>query len=147
MKRFTGVLLVLAVFGAGYLYGACSRGYGSGSGGGGEGVAYAQVITATSGTELIEPKWYEDFDMAVDEQRVLNKDTNVYDDNAHAVPLCWLLTVVLRNIDKEEKNLIFVVTDADGRIIPAGEYKIFIRGYKSGGDLSWAQDFPPILYP
>ena len=146
MKRFAGVLLVLAVFGAGYLFGACSGRCFGGSGGGMESAATEELPVAAN-VEMGEIKWYDDFDGGIIEQRVLDKETNSYVDNARAVPLTWILAVVLRNIEKEEKNLVFVVTNPEGKVLPAEEYRIYIRGYTSGGELSWAEDFPPILYP
>jgi hypothetical protein len=147
MKRYIGVLVVLGIFGVGYLFGACS-----GINYGGKGVkvqttALAQAISVTSGAGSIEPKWYDDFDAKVADQRELDKVTNAYVENAHAVPLCWLLKIVLRNMDKDEENMIFVVTDVDGNVMSPKEYKIFIRGYKESRDISWAEDFPPVFYP
>lgn len=147
MKRFAGVLLVLAVFGAGYLYGAWSGLRRSDAGRVIEGAAFAEGVAVQSDVDMSEIKWHDDFEVRVIEQRLLDNQTNTYIDNAHTVPLTWLLAIVLRNIEKEEKNLIFVVTDLDGKVIPAEEYRIYIRGYTSGGGMSWAEDFPPILYP
>jgi hypothetical protein len=146
MKRLTGVLLVLAIFGAGYLTGACTRGDAPDSGRKMDALS-AQSITPTSGSDKIEPKWYDDFERTVTEQREMDQRTGAYKENAHAVSLSWILSVVLRNLDKEEKNLVIVVTDVEGRVMPPEKYRIYIRGYKSEGGISWAEDFPPILYP
>jgi hypothetical protein len=147
MKRYIGVLVVLAIFGVGYLFGACSDIKYGGKGVTVQTTALAEEISVTSGAGSIEPKWYDEFDTKVAAQRVLNKTTNAYLENAHAVPLCWLLKIVLRNMDKDEQNLIFIVTDANGNVMSPKDYNIFIRGYKESRDISWAEDFPPVLYP
>jgi len=147
MKRFAGVLMVLAVFGVGYLFGAGCRDYNAGSSAGTQGAALAQGITGAPVTEVTEPIWYDDFDARVKDQRTFNGTTKEYDKNAKAIPLCWLLKIVLRSIDQDEKNMIFVVTDPDGQVLSADKYKIYIRGYGKIGDISWAEDFPPVLYP
>jgi hypothetical protein len=147
MKRIAGALLVLAVFGIGYLYGVCAIDRSDGSNVAPEGAALAQEIQYGTDVDMGEIKWYDDFDIKIIEQREWDRDTETYADNARAVPLSWMLAVVLRNIEKEEKDLVFVVTNAEGKVIPADEYHIYIRGYGRSGDLSWAEDFPPILYP
>jgi hypothetical protein len=147
MKRFAGVLLVLAIFGVGYLFGACSGGNNAGSSAGMQGTALAQELSKALVSEVAEPKWHGDFDKKVGEQRVMKEGMRTYDNNAKAVPLIWLLKVVNRNIDRDEKNLIFVVTDANDRVMAVKDYKLYIRGYDSDKDLSWAEDFPPVIYP
>jgi hypothetical protein len=147
MRRFVGVLLVLAIFGAGYLFGACSGGNNAGKSAGTQGAALAQEISKALVADVTEPKWHGDFDATVAEARVYNAAAKTYDDNAKAVPLCWLLKIVLRNIDRDEENLIFVVTDANDKVMAVKDYKLYIRGYNGDKDLSWAEDFPPVLYP